>query len=89
MTLLNNLVSGLIIDEKAGYEAVIYSPSITTALSPHIGYHKAAELASLMKDKKINIFEANDILKLINDTKLKSILEPGNLLKLGFSLDDL
>jgi hypothetical protein len=42
-----------------------------------------------MKDKKINIFEANKILKLIDETKLKSILEPGNLLKLGFSLDDL
>jgi len=26
---------------------------------------------------------------LVEETKLKSILEPGNLLKLGFSLDDL
>jgi aspartate ammonia-lyase len=89
VTLLNNLFSGLLINEKAGYEAVIYSPSVTTALNPHIGYHKAAELATLMKDKKISIFEANGILKLIDETKLKSILEPGNLLKLGFSLDDL
>jgi aspartate ammonia-lyase len=88
-TLLNNLFSGLIINESAGYEAVINSPSVTTALSPHIGYHKAAELAELMKDKKINIFEANSILKLIDETKLKTILEPGNLLKLGFSLEDL
>ena len=88
-TLLNNLFSGLIIDEAAGYEAVINSPSVTTALSPHIGYHKAAELAELMKEKKINIFEANQILKLVEETKLKFILEPGNLLKLGFSLDDL
>ncbi len=89
VTLLNNLFTGLIINETAGYEAVINSPSVTTALSPYIGYHKAAELAGLMKDKKINIFDANSILKLINETKLKSILEPGNLLKLGFSLDDL
>lgn len=88
-TLLNNLLSGLIIDETAGYEAVINSPSVTTALNPHIGYHKAAKLARLMKDKKIDIFEANRILKLIDETKLRSILEPGNLLKLGFSLDDL
>jgi aspartate ammonia-lyase len=88
-TLLKNLFSGLIINETAGYEAVIHSPSVTTALSPHIGYHKAGELATLMKDKKISIFEANGILKLIDETKLKSILEPGNLLKLGFSLDDL
>jgi aspartate ammonia-lyase len=89
ISLLNNLFSGLTINETAGYEALINSPSVTTALNPHIGYHKASELASLMKDKKINIFEANKILKLIDETKLNSVLEPGNLLKLGFSLDDL
>ena len=89
VTLLNNLFAGLLINEEAGYKAVINNPSTTTSLNPHIGYHKAAELAGLMKDKKINIFEANRILKLIDETKLKSILEPGNLLKLGFSLDDL
>jgi aspartate ammonia-lyase len=88
-TLLNNLFSGLMVNETAGYTAVINNPSVTTALSPHIGYHKAAELAAIMKEKKINIFKANDILKLIPEAKLKSILEPGNLLKLGFSLDDL
>jgi aspartate ammonia-lyase len=89
ISLLNNLFSGLTINETAGYEALINSPSVTTALNPHIGYHKASELAGLMKDKKINVFEANNILKLIDETKLKSVLEPGNLLKLGFSLDDL
>jgi len=87
--LLANLFSGLIINEAAGYNALIYSPSVTTALSPYIGYHKAAEVASLMKEKKIDIFEANRILKVIEDEKLKSILQPGNLLKLGFSLDEL
>jgi aspartate ammonia-lyase len=89
ITLLNNLFAGLIINKTAGHEAVLNSPSVTTALSPHIGYYKAAELASIMKEKKINILEANIILKLIDQEKLKSILEPGNLLKLGFSLDDL
>jgi aspartate ammonia-lyase len=89
ITLLNNLFSGLIINESAGYKALIFSPSITAALSPHIGYHKAGELAHLMKENKIDIFEANNILKLIDDNKLRIILQPGNLLKLGFSLDDL
>jgi aspartate ammonia-lyase len=89
ITLLNNLFAGLRINEKAGYKAAIYSPSVTTALSPYIGYHKAAELAKLMKDNRISIFEANEILKLIEEKKLKIILEPGNLLKLGFSIDDL
>ena len=58
-------------------------------MSPHIGYHKAAEVALLMKEKKIDIFEANSILKVMDDSKLRTILQPGNLLKLGFSLDDL
>ncbi len=87
--LLNNLFEGLTINEKSGYKALIMSPSLTTALTPHIGYHKAAELAAFMRDEKVNIFEANVILKLIDDSKLESILKPGNLLKLGFSLDDL
>jgi hypothetical protein len=42
-----------------------------------------------MKEKRIDIFEANRILKTIDDAKLKTILQPGNLLKLGFSLDEL
>jgi aspartate ammonia-lyase len=87
--LLNNLFEGLKVNEKSGYQALITSPSITTALTPHIGYHKAAELATFMRDEKVSIFEANVILKLIDATKLESILKPGNLLKLGFLLDDL
>ncbi len=88
-TLLHNLFTGLIINEASGYKALINSPSITTALSPHIGYHKAAEIATLMKEKKIDIFEANNILKAVDEAKLKIILQSDNLLKLGFSLDDL
>jgi aspartate ammonia-lyase len=88
-TMLYNLFEGLIINEASGYKALIYSPSVTTALTPYIGYNKAAEIASLMKERRINIFEANVILKIIDGTKLEAILQPGNLLRLGFSLDDL
>jgi aspartate ammonia-lyase len=88
-TLHDNLFAGLVINESAGYKALMTSPSVTTALSPYLGYHKASELANLMKEKKIDVFEANRILKIIDDAKLNTILEPGNLLKLGFSLDEL
>ncbi len=88
-TLLANLLEGLKVNESAGYEALMRSPSVTTALTPHIGYHKAAELARLMKEKKVDIFEANNTIKAIDPSKLETILKPGNLLKLGFSLDDL
>lgn len=89
ITLLNNLFSGLIVNESAGYHDLIRSPSVTTALIPHIGYHKAGELAKVMKENKIDIFEANNTLKVLDDSKLRTILQPGNLLKMGFSLDDL
>ncbi len=88
-TLLQNLVTGLIINETEGYNALMKSPSVTTALTPHIGYHKAGELARIMKEKKIDILKANAILKYLDESKLSTILQPGNLLKLGFSLDDL
>ena len=88
-TLNSNLVSGLVINENAGYKALIFSPSVTTALTPHIGYHKASEVAKLMKEKKIDIFEANRILNVLPDEKLTNIMKPGNLLRLGFTLDEL
>ena len=88
-SLLQNLFEGLTVNETTGYNALINSPSVTTALSPHIGYHKAAEIASLMREKGINIFEANNIIRVLDETKLKTILRPENLLKLGFSLNDI
>jgi aspartate ammonia-lyase len=88
-TLLKNLLEGLSVNEYSGYNALIKSPTLSTALTPYIGYHKAAELAILMKKKNINIFEANRELTLIDDDELKKILQPSNLLKLGFSLDEI
>lgn len=88
-TLLDNLFTGLVINKSAGYSALICSPSLTTALTPYIGYHKAAEMALLMKEKQIDIFQANNIIKSMDDDRLREILKPGNLLKLGFSLEDL
>jgi len=85
----DNLITGLIVNDNTAYYSLFHSPSVTTALTPHIGYHKAAELAKLMKEKKYDIFDANSILKIIEEARLKEILQPGNLLKLGFSLEDL
>ncbi len=88
-TILDNLVSGLIINDATGLERLLKSPSVTTALIPFTGYNKASDLAKLMKEKGINIIEANHILKIIDEKKLSEILEPGNLLKLGFSITDM
>jgi aspartate ammonia-lyase len=88
-TLLNNLFSGLKVNEDKGYKILLNSPSLSTALVPYVGYNKVAELARVMKEDNLDIFEANRVLKTIEEEKLKEILKPGNLLKLGFSLDDI
>ncbi|MCK5029078.1 MAG: hypothetical protein KAR57_05550 [Bacteroidales bacterium] len=88
-TLKENLFSGLTIDNEKAEKRLYKSPAVTTALSPYIGYHKAAELAKEMKENNIDIFEANTKLKLISQEKLQSIIAPQNLLKMGFTLDDI
>lgn len=88
-TLLRNLFEGLVINEESGYNALINSTSVTTALIPYIGYHKASELATLMKARKVNIFEANTLIEAIDEKRLAELLKPSNLLKLGFSIEDL
>jgi aspartate ammonia-lyase len=89
LALRDKLFEGLVINETSGYDTMIRSTAVTTALTPFIGYHKAAEMAFLMKEKQLTIVEANRILKFLDESKLMDILEPGNLLKRGFSLDDL
>ena len=83
-----NLINGLTVNERSGYTSLIHSPSVTTALIPYSGYHNAAELARIMKENNLTIFEANRSLKIIDEETLNEILQPGHLLKLGFSLDD-
>jgi aspartate ammonia-lyase len=65
------------------------SPSITTALSPYIGYYKASQLANEMKNTHSDIFTANQRLHLIDPEKLQDIMRTENLLKLGYSLNEL
>lgn len=88
-TLSANLFQGLEIDTEKAKEQLFKNPSISTALLPFIGFNKAAILANEMKTSGSNIFEANEKLKLIDDSKLRDIVKPENLLKLGFSLKEI
>ncbi|MBP7497799.1 MAG: hypothetical protein KA792_09065 [Bacteroidales bacterium] len=88
-TIKDNLIKGIYIASKAATDKLLHSPSITTAIVPYIGYNKATSLAKKMKDNRCNIYEANKILKLIDESKLESLLKPDNLIKLGFSIEDL
>jgi len=79
----------LLVHEEAASRKLFNSPAVTTALSPLIGYKRAAELASQMKKGEQNIFDANDTLGIIEAKKLKKLMEPGNLLKKGFTINDI
>ena len=80
---------GITINPSVSVAKLMSSPGIATALLPLIGYNKASQLASEMKDKGIDIFQANRNLKLIDEEKLRQVLLPENLLKEGFSIHDI
>ena len=88
-TLLQNLFNGLEVNADTGLERLYNSPSITTALSPYIGYNKAALLAKEMKRNNIDVIEANQRLGLMDETKLIALLKPENLLKTGFTINEI
>jgi aspartate ammonia-lyase len=84
-----NLVKGLQVIHGKTTGNLLNSPAITTALLPYIGYHKSALLANEMKNKNISISEANKLLGILTTEKLQQIIEPDNLLKEGFTLNDI
>lgn len=86
-SLLNNLLSDVKIESDS--KQILYSTSITTALIPYIGYHKAAELAKYMKDNETDIISANINFRYVDGEDIEEILKPENLLKAGFSVKDL
>ena len=88
-TLAQNLVQGIEVDTEKSKHLLYNNPSITTALLPFIGFNKVAILANEMRQSKIDIFEANKKLQLLDEDKLQDIVRPENLLKLGYSLREL
>lgn len=84
-----HLIAGIQIQTGNGGEQLFKSPAVTTALSPFIGYRKAALLAKEMKNSGCTVFEANEKMKYLDNEKLRNILKPDNLLKTGFTISDL
>lgn len=89
VTLRENLFSGLTIDSQKAERNLYTNPSISTALLPYVGYHAAGRLADYMKSNNCSIFEANEKLALVEKKKLDEILKSENLIKEGFSLNEL
>ncbi|HLO61221.1 MAG TPA: lyase family protein [Bacteroidales bacterium] len=84
-----NMIAGLKLHKSGSFENMLGNPSVTTALVPYIGYNKAALLAREMKNRDINIFEANRQLNIIEQGRLERIITPENLIREGFSLNDM
>ncbi|MEI6576363.1 MAG: lyase family protein [Bacteroidota bacterium] len=88
-TMGQNIFDGLQVNADVAAQRLMSSPAICTALSPFVGYNKAAEVARHMKLKQCNIIKACAELEILSPKKLQDILRPENLLKTGFSLNDL
>lgn len=87
-TLADNLFRELEIKSKPIEEGILKNPSVATALSPYIGYHQAAKLAKEMKTNQLSIREANAKLNLITEELLNKLIQPEELLKMGFRIED-
>lgn len=88
-TLNDHLLNGLFIREEVASKKLFHSPAVTTALSPLIGYNQAAKLAKMMQSSGKDIFAVNKELKVLEKEKLEQLMEPDNLLKKGFTMDDI
>jgi aspartate ammonia-lyase len=88
-TVSDNILNGLVVHEEVAAGKLFRSPAITTALSPVIGYHAAAELAKTMKMNRWDIFRANEEIGSVPAKQLKRLLSPAALLKKGFTLMDI
>ena len=85
----DKLFHGLVVNKAESLKQVYLSPSVTTALNPFIGYHAAGELAEYMKTNRVDVFAANEALKMIDNDKLLQIMKPEKLLQAGFTMNDI
>ncbi|MCK4750713.1 MAG: hypothetical protein KAT15_26830 [Bacteroidales bacterium] len=88
-SLNDKMLHGLKVREEVAREKLFRSPAVTTALSPLIGYNRASDLAKRMKETGGDVFTVNAELKIIEQVKLKQLMEPDNLLKKGFTMNDI
>lgn len=59
------------------------SNALLTALLPALGYSRAEALWNYMQENNLDIWEANQKMKLVDEAALKDLMVPENLLKLG------
>lgn len=75
-----NLLVGLLANEAKIKENLDKSLMLVTALSPYIGYDKAADLAKYAYKRGLSLREANKELAFIEDGKFLEIVDPRNMI---------
>ncbi len=88
-SMAEHLFPMLCLHKGTSLENLLMSPTLTTALLPYIGYQDAARMAAYMRDNGVSVLEANEAMDMLPQEKIKKVLLPENLLKLGYSLKDL
>ena len=83
-TLRVKTIDGLRVDEERSKELMDMSPSlIVTALSPHIGYAKAAALVKRALAEKRSLIDVAKEEKVMEEGKLRQVLDPLPMTKGG------
>jgi aspartate ammonia-lyase len=83
-TLRTKSIEGLRVDEERSQELMDLSPSlIVTALTPHIGYAKAAALVKRALAEKRSLMDVARDEKVMDEEKLKQVLDPLPMTKGG------
>ena len=69
-------IRGLQIDARRIASHVDRSLMLVTAVAPHVGYDKAAQLAKLALERDISLREANRMLKFLPDEQFDALVRP-------------
>src|SRR5207245_10911556 len=76
-TLRTKSIEGMRVDEERSQELMDLSPSlIVTALTPHIGYAKAAALVKRALAEKRSLIDVARDEKVMDEKKLRQVLDP-------------
>lgn len=75
-SLREKMVDGMDIDQKVVEDNLEKSLMTVTALNPYIGYDNSAKLAKYAHEHGLSLYEANEVLKLVETDKIREYLDP-------------
>lgn len=75
-SLREKMVYGMDIDKKVVEDNLEKSLMTVTALNPYIGYDNSAKLAKYAHEHGLSLYEANEVLKLVETDKIRDYLDP-------------